>query len=665
MIQESGNISVNTEDIFPIIKKWLYTDKDIFLRELVSNSSDAISKLKRLASLGEAKVDSDEPYYIKVVLNKAEKTIKVIDNGIGMTAEEVKKYINQVAFSGAQEFLEKYKDQDESSQIIGHFGLGFYSVFMVSDKVEIDTLSYQEGAEAVKWTSDGVSTYEMTASDLTSRGSVMTLHIAEDSKEFLDKYELLKILEKYCAFLPVEIYLEDVEEEEKAKEEAEAKAKEKEKRAKEKAEAKTEDDSTADDEDSTTDEDSDEEEDSSPKPINDTHPLWLKKPSECTDEEYKEFYQKVFMDFQEPLFWIHLNVDYPFNLKGILYFPKIRRDFDNMEGQIKLYNNQVFVADNIKEVIPEFLLLLRGVIDCPDLPLNVSRSSLQNDGKVRKISEHITKKVADKLNSLYKTEKEEYEKFWEDINPFIKFGCMRDDKFYDRVKEILIYRSTSGEFTLLKDYLNRNSEQHKDQVFYISDEKQQTQYIRLFKDNDLEALYLDSIIDSNFINFLEMKETGIKFSSVDSDISEALKEESETSEENKSVQEALESMFRETLDKNELKIKVETLKSSEVPAVILLSEQSRRMQEMAKRFGDMSMGGFPVEETLVLNQKNGLIERLGELKDRADRKEDVGMICRHVYDLAMLNHKPLEPEEMAEFVRRSNHLLTRLAELED
>ncbi|MDD2503728.1 MAG: molecular chaperone HtpG [Clostridia bacterium] len=662
MIQESGNISVNTEDIFPIIKKWLYTDKDIFLRELISNGVDAITKHKRLVSLGEVKVDSQEPYFIKVILNKLEKTIQVIDNGIGMTAEEVKKYINQVAFSGAQEFLEKYKDQDESNQIIGHFGLGFYSVFMVAEKVEIDTLSYQEGAEAVKWVSDGGTSYEITASDHTARGSVMTLHIEEDSKEFLDKYELRKILEKYCAFLPIEIYLEDVEEEKKAREEAEAKAKEKEKKAKEKAEAKTEDD--AEDED-LADEDIDEEEDSSPKPINDTHPLWLKRPSECTDEEYKAFYQKVFMDFQEPLFWIHLNVDYPFNLKGILYFPKLRRDFDNMEGQIKLYNNQVFVANNIREVIPEFLLLLRGVIDCPDLPLNVSRSSLQNDGKVRKISEHITKKVADKLNSLYKTEKENYEKFWEDINPFIKFGCMRDDKFYDRMKEILIYKSTSGEFTLLKDYLNRNSDQHRDQVFYISDEKQQAQYIRLFKNNDLEALYLDSIIDSHFISFLEMKETGIKFSSVDSDISQALKEEPDTSEEGKSVQDALESMFQEALDRKELKFQVEALKSSDVPAVILLSEQSRRMQEMTKRFGDMSMGGYPVEETLVLNRKNDLIARLGELKGRADRKEDVDMICRHVYDLAMLNHKPLEPGEMEEFVRRSNHLLTRLAEVDD
>jgi molecular chaperone HtpG len=500
MIRESGNISVNTEDIFPIIKKWLYTDKDIFLRELVSNSCDAISKLKRLASLGEAKVNSQESYYIKVVLNRPEKTIQVIDNGIGMTGEEVKKYINQVAFSGAQEFLEKYKDQDESNQIIGHFGLGFYSVFMVSEKVEIDTLSYQDGAEAVKWISDGGAAYEMTSSELTARGTVMTLHIAEDSKEFLDKYELRKILEKYCAFLPVEIYLEDVEEEKKAKEEADKKAKEKAKKAKEKAKAKTENDAEGD---SSTDEDTVEEVDDSPKPINDTYPLWLKKPSECTDEEYKEFYRKVFMDFQEPLFWIHLNVDYPFNLKGILYFPKLRRDFDNMEGQIKLFNNQVFVADNIKEVIPEFLLLLRGVIDCPDLPLNVSRSSLQNDGQVRKISDHITKKVSDKLNSLYKTEKENYEKFWEDINPFIKFGCMRDDKFYDRMKDILIYKSTSGDFTLLKDYLNRNSEQHRDQVFYISDEKQQAQYIRLFKDNNLEALYLNSIIDSHFISFLQ------------------------------------------------------------------------------------------------------------------------------------------------------------------
>jgi molecular chaperone HtpG len=634
MIHERGNISVNTADIFPIIKKWLYSDKDIFLRELVSNASDAISKMKRLVSLGEADDASEGQYEIHVVLDKKNKTIQVIDNGIGMTAEEVKKYINQVAFSGAQEFLEKYKEQNEANQIIGHFGLGFYSAFMVSDKVEIDTLSWQDGAEAVKWASDGGTTYEMSASNHDTRGTVVTLHIAEDSKEFLDKYELRKILDKYCAFLPVEIYLKDLEEEEKAAAEASKK---------DKKDGK--------------------EEEEQPKPINDTHPLWLKRPSECTDEEYKEFYTKVFMDFQEPLFWIHLNVDYPFNLKGILYFPKLRNELESMEGQIKLYNNQVFVADNIKEVIPEFLLLLKGVIDCPDLPLNVSRSFLQNDGSVRKISDHISKKVADKLHSLFKTERENYDKYWDDINPFIKFGCMRDDKFYNRVKDILIYKSTNGEYTLLKDYLNRNSDKHKDQVFYISDEKQQAQYIRLFKENDLEALYLDSIIDNHFINFLEMKETGTRFLSVDSDIAEALKEKSDSDKEDKNLQKALESLFRQSLGKKDLNIKVEALKTTEVPAIILLSEQSRRMQEMARHFGNYSMGSFSVEQTLVLNKKNNLIVKLREMKGREDRKQDIDMICRHVYDLAMLNHKPLEPEEMAEFVKRSNQLLSRLVEL--
>lgn len=633
MSYESGSISVNTEDIFPIIKKWLYSDKDIFLRELVSNASDAIAKMKRLISLGEADSVSEEQYQIRVILDKENKIIQVVDNGIGMTADEVKKYINQVAFSGAREFLEKYKEQNEANQIIGHFGLGFYSAFMVSDKVEIDTLSWQEGAEAVKWVSDAGTTYEISASDHNTRGTVVTLHIAEDSKEFLNQFELRKILEKYCAFLPVEIYLEDLEEKKKA---AEASKKDKEK---------------------------DKEEKEQPKPINDTHPLWLKKPSECTDEEYKEFYTKVFMDFQEPLFWIHLNVDYPFNLKGILYFPKLRNEFENMEGQIKLYNNQVFVADNIKEVIPEWLLLLKGVIDCPDLPLNVSRSFLQNDGSVRKISDHISKKVADKLNSLFKTERENYDKYWDDINPFIKFGCMRDDKFYDRVKDILIYKSTNDEYTLLKDYLNRNSEKHKDKVFYISDEKQQAQYIRIFKENDLEALYLNSVIDSHFINFLEMKESGTRFLSVDSDISEALKDESQ--KEDKKLSKALESLFKDCLNIENLKIQVEALKTPDIPAVLLMSEQSRRMQEMTRYFGNSSMGSLPAEHTLVLNKKNSLIEKLSEMKDNEDRKQDVDLICRHVYDLAMLSHRPMEPEEMAGFVKRSNQLLSRLAELEN
>lgn len=629
MIHESGSISVNTADIFPIIKKWLYSDKDIFLRELVSNGSDAISKLKRLSSLGEANVEEDVHYQVRVVLDKDNKTIQVIDNGIGMTADEVKKYINQLAFSGAEEFLAKYKDQkDEANQIIGHFGLGFYSAFMVSEKIEIDTLSYQDGEEAVKWICSGGTDFDMEASNRSERGTVITLHIAEDSIEFLEAYQIRQILEKYCAFLPIEIYFEDKgakEEEIKEGEEPEA-----------------------------------------PKPINDTKPLWMKKPSECTEDEYKEFYQKVFNDFQEPLFWIHLNVDYPFHLQGILYFPKLRNEFENMEGQIKLYNNQVFVADNIKEVIPEFLLLLKGVIDCPDLPLNVSRSFLQNDGYVKKISAHISKKVADKLTGLFKTERENYNKYWDDINPFIKYGCMRDDKFYDRVKDIIIYKTTSEDHTILKDYLDRNSDKHKDQVFYISDEKQQAQYIRMFKENDLEAVYLSTMIDSHFMQFLEMKDTGVKFSRVDSDISDAMREksDSEDTDNDKALQIALEAMFKEAISKDSLKIQVEALKTSDIPAVILLSEQSRRMQEMSMRFGGgMSMGMFPSEQTLVLNTKNALIAKLEQLKDREDKKEDVKLICQHVYDLAMLSHKTLEPDEMAQFVQRSNQILTRFSEM--
>lgn len=616
MIKENGSISVNTTDIFPIIKKWLYSDKDIFLREMISNASDAITKLKRLVSLGEARLNEDERFEIRVVLDKKKKTIRIIDNGIGMTADEVKKYINQVAFSGAEEFLKKYQAQkDEASQIIGHFGLGFYSAFMVSDKVEIDTRSYIEDAEPVKWSCSGGIEYEMGPSDRTERGTTITLHIASDSKEFLDKYKLRQILEKYCAFLPTEIFLEDVEEKEK------------------------------DD-----------------KPINDTDPLWLKQPSDCTEEEYKEFYRKVFLDFQDPLFWIHLNVDYPFRLKGILYFPRLRNEFETLEGRIKLYNNQVFVADNIKEVIPEFLLLLKGVIDCPDLPLNVSRSFLQNDGYVRKISDHIAKKVADKLTGMFKTERENFNKYWDDINPFIKYGCMRDDKFYGRMKDILIFKNTDGEYTLLKDYLNRNSDKHKNQVFYITDEKQQAQYIRMFKEYGLEALYMTSEIDSAFINFLEMKESGLKFNRVDSDISDVIKDKDSKAKDSKEAKETLEKLFKEALGKEDLKVEIEALKAEDTPAVILLAEQSRRMQEFSRRFGaGFSFGDIPAEESLVLNINNRLINKLVEYGDIEDKKEDTALICRHVYDLAQISLRPLEPEAMTEFIRRSNLILSRLA----
>ena len=627
---ESGSISVQTENIFPVIKKWLYSDKDIFLREMVSNACDAISKLKKLVSIGEAKVPDDTKYCIKVIFDKENKTIQIVDNGIGMTAEEVKKYINQIAFSGAEDFLQKYKaSKDEGSEIIGHFGLGFYSAFMVSDKVEIDTLSYQDGAAAVKWTCDGGTEYELSDSDRTERGTTVTLHIAEDSLEFLDEFRIREILLKYCSFLPVEIYLENAnspkKDEKNKKEDKEPEA---------------------------------------PEPINDTNPLWLKKPADCTDEEYKEFYRKVFHDFNEPLFWIHLNVDYPFNLKGILYFPKLKHEFETMEGQIKLYNNQVFVADNIKEVIPEFLMLLKGVIDCPDLPLNVSRSFLQNDGYVNKVSSHITKKVADKLTSLFNTERENYNRYWDDINPFVKYGCLRDYKFYEKVKDIIIFKTINNEYVTLKQYLEKNESKHKNQVFYVSDERQQSQYIKLFKEQGLEAVYMPALIDNHFISFLEMKESGVKFNRIDSDLSDSLKDKDSSNEEDKKkAQEILEKIFKETLNNDKLKVQVEDLKLESMPAMILLSEHSRRMQEMSKMFGNMDMAGmFPEEQTLVLNRKNNLIKMIIAFDGKDDKKETVKMICEQIYDLALLSHKQLEAEAMSRFIERSNRILAMAAE---
>jgi molecular chaperone HtpG len=614
MNRENGNISIHTENIFPIIKKWLYSDKDIFVRELISNATDAISKLKRLASIGEAKVDENTKFEVKVVFNKDNNTIKFIDNGIGMTSEEVKKYINQVAFSGAEDFIAKYKDKmDEANQIIGHFGLGFYSSFMVAEKVEIDTLSYQEGAEAVKWICSGGTEYEMEASDKKNRGTIITLFLDEEGKEFLDEYKLREIIEKHCSFLPVEIYLEN--EKEEKKEEA--------------------------------------------KPLNDTNPLWVKNPKDCTDEEYKQFYSKVFKDFKEPLFWIHLNVDYPFNLKGILYFPKLKHELDASEGQIKLYNNQVFVADNIKEVIPEFLLLLKGVIDCSDLPLNVSRSFLQKDSNVIKISKHITKKIADKLTELFKKERDKYNNFWDDINVFIKYGCMRDESFYDKVKDILIFKTTNGEYVTLQQYLEDNKDKHEKKVFYVNDENQQAQYIKLFKENNLEAIVLNSAIDSHFINFLEMKENGVSFNRIDSDLSDVLKDNNEVV--NETAAKELEELFKSTLGKDKLTIKVEGLKASRIPAIMLLSEQSRRMQEMSAMFGGMDMKGmFPSEETLVLNRNSDLINSLTAISKDEDKKEDVKMICEHIYDLALIGNKQLEADAMGKFIERSNKILEKL-----
>lgn len=618
MERNKGNISIHTENIFPIIKKWLYSDKDIFIRELISNGCDAISKLKRLVNLGEAEVSEDEKYKILVSVNKENGTLKFIDNGIGMTDEEVKKYINQVAFSGAEDFINKYKDKiNEDKDIIGHFGLGFYSAFMVSKRVQIDTLSYIEGTEAVTWVCDGGTEYEIYPSeDRKERGTTITLFIDDDSKEFLETYKVREVIEKYCSFLPIEIYLEE-----------------------EGKEVKEED----------------------LKPLNDINPLWMKAPKDCTDEEYKDFYKKVFMDYNDPLFWIHLNVDYPFNLKGILYFPKLKHELEATEGQVKLYNNQVFVADNIKEVIPDFLLLLKGTIDCPDLPLNVSRSFLQKDKDVMKISKHIVKKVADKLVALYKNERENFKGFWKDIQIFIKYGCLRDESFYEKIKDIIIFRKLNGEYITLKEYLEENKEKHENKVFYVTDEKQQSQYIKMFKEANLDALVLDCSLDNHFISFLEAKETGVTFARIDSDISETLK--NNETEELKDINDKIKNLFSKVSTNNVKEVKVESLKNSETPAIILVSEQSRRMSEMSKMFGGMDMPDmFKEERTLVVNNNNPIIKKLSSI-DIEGKEEKVNLICNYILDLALLSNKELAPEEMDNFINRSNKLLNMVIEL--
>lgn len=622
-----GNISVDSENLFPIIKKWLYSDKDIFLRELVSNGCDAVTKLKKLASIGEAQIDENEKFKVTVSIFKDAKKLVISDNGIGMTAEEIDKYINQIAFSGASDFLSKYKEEDDKgSQIIGHFGLGFYSAFMVADSVEIDSLSYQDGAKAAKWICDGSMEFDLTDGDRTERGTTITLNIAEDSEEFLEESTIRQILHKYCAFLPIEIYVEVPED-------------------------KHEDhcdcghDHAHEHEDDTP---------SEPKPINNTTPLWMKKPSECTDEEYKEFYRNVFMDFNEPLFWIHLNVDYPFNLKGILYFPKINHEFAGQEGQIKLYNNQVFVADNVKEVIPEFLMLLKGVIDCPDLPLNVSRSFLQNDGYVKKISSHITKKVADKLTSIYNNERENYEKYWDYINIFIKYGCLRDEKFYEKVKDVIIYKDIDGKYLTLDEYLDGKEE--KD-VYYVSDPQTQSQYINMFKNQGLNAVVLPSMMDTHFISLVEMKQTGVKFKRIDSAIND-ISDNTEKDDSTKEQEEKLIEKFKNEIKDDTLKIEVQSLKDDSIPAVILLGEQSRRMQEMYKAYGQQMAGMadmFHDEFTLVLNSNNSLIKKIDTLND-----EDANLVIDHVYDLAKISHSPLPAEQMTKFIERSNKLLEKL-----
>lgn len=608
---EKGNLSINSENIFPIIKKWLYSDTDIFLRELVSNGCDAIAKLKKLASMGKFNLDENEKLKVTVRLDEKAKTIQIIDNGIGMTADEIKKFITEIAFSGATDFITKYQDQFENgSDIIGHFGLGFYSAFMVAEKVQIDSKSYMADTESAKWICDGGIEYEMGESDKLNRGTTITLYVSDENKEFLNAWKLKEILAKYCSFMPVEIYFEDASKKD------------------------------------------DEQED---KPVNETSPLWLKKPSECTDEEYKDFYHKVFTDFNDPLFWIHLNMDYPFRLKGILYFPKLKHELESIEGQVKLFNNQVFIADNLKEVIPEFLLLLKGTIDCPDLPLNVSRSFLQNDGYVTKMSKYITKKVADKLNSMFKKSREDYEKYWEDISPFIKYGAMREHDFYEKVKDSLLFKTTDDKYVTLTEYTDKNKDKAENKVFYVSDKQQQAQYIKMFNDEGMDAVVLDTRLDVPYVSFLESYSGGVKFERIDSAVSEMLKSDTEA----KIDTEAIENMFKSALGKDDIKLSVQNLKSTDVSAMIELNEQSRRMQEMSAMYG-MDNRTFPSDETLVLNANNNVVKLLLDIKD--SKKDESEMICKQIYDLAVMSHKPLSQEAMTNFIARSNKIMELLAE---
>ena len=663
--QEQGNLSINSENLFPIIKKWLYSDHDIFFRELISNGCDAVTKVQKLEVMGEYQLQEGEKFRVDVIVNPEEKTLKFIDNGIGMTADEVKEYITQIAFSGATDFLEKYKDKTNEDQIIGHFGLGFYSAFMVADKVTIDTLSYQEGAEPVFWECDGDSEYSMSKGSRTTRGTEITLYLNEDSYEFSNEYRAREVITKYCSFMPVEIYLskEGGEQEYQTIEKDELR----------------EDDVIAETivEDEKTEEKENENGEKEtvvvsprterykinkrPSLMNDIHPLWTKHPNDCTDEEYKEFYRSVFHDYKEPLFWIHLNMDYPFNLKGILYFPKINMEYESIEGTIKLYNNQVFIADNIKEVIPEFLMLLKGVIDCPDLPLNVSRSALQNDGFVKKISDYITKKVADKLSGMCKTDRESYEKYWDDINPFIKFGCIKDDKFNEKMKDYIIYKDLDGKYISLDEYLEAAKDKHENQVFYVTDELQQSQYINMFREQGLNAVILKNPIDQPFISRLEeaMKDKNVKFRRIDTDLADVFKETA--SEDDKKVleedQTKLTDIFKKALGVEALDVKFEKLKNADTSAMITLSEDMRRMQDMMKMYG-MSQGQMGTEgQTLVLNANNALVQYVLNNPEG----EHVNMFCQQIYDLALLSHCPLSAEAMTKFVARSNEILKLLA----
>ena len=663
MSKEHGNLSINSQNIFPIIKKWMYSDHDIFYRELVSNACDAITKLKKLSMIGEYEAPDDIEYKVEIKLSAKDKTIKIIDNGIGMTKEEVDEYINQIAFSGAEAFLEKYKDKANDDQIIGHFGLGFYSAFMVADQVTIDTLSFKDGAESVHWSCDGGTEYDISEGTKTTPGTEITLYLNEDSYEFANEYKAKEVLDKYCSFMPVPIFVTNEDAGEQTEEIPE--------------EEVTEKDTVLDTfiKDAVTEEV--EKEDGTketvekvpakkmakivkrPVAINDIHPLWTKHPNECSDEDYKEFYRKVFHDYKEPLFWIHLNMDYPFNLKGILYFPKINTEYESIEGTIKLYNNQVFVADNIKEVIPEFLLLLKGVIDCPDLPLNVSRSALQNDGFVKKISDYITKKVADKLSGMCKTDKENYEKYWDDINPFIKFGCLKDEKFAEKMNDYIIFKNLDGKYLTLKECLEENKEKHENTVFYVTDEVEQSQYINMFKNEGIDAVILTHNIDQPFITNMESKNENLKFKRIDAELSDSFKEET-SKDELKDMTEKLSKTFKDALGKENLTVNVEKLKDSSISSMITLSEESRRMQDMMKMYGmaGMDPNMFGAEgQTLVLNANNDLVKYVAEHADGENTK----IICEQLYDLAMLSHAPLSPEQMTGFIARSNKIMELLA----
>lgn len=664
MATEHGNLSINSDNIFPIIKKWMYSDHDIFFRELISNGCDAITKLKKLALMGEYNEPEDIKYSINVKVSSKNKTITFTDNGLGMTEEEVNEYINQIAFSGAEAFLEKYKDKTNEDQIIGHFGLGFYSAFMVAEKVTIDTLSYKEGSKPVHWECEGGTEYDMGDGNKDTVGTTITLYLNEDSTEFANEFRAKEVIDKYCSFMPYEIYLDnedDTEEKtqmidkdelldtdtiiETVKKEAKLEEQEDEDGNKKMVEV----------------EPASERYKIAKRPVSlsDTTPLWTKHPNECTDEEYKEFYRKVFRDYKEPLFWIHLNMDYPFNLKGILYFPKINIEFESAEGIIKLYNNQVFVADNIKEVIPEFLMLLKGVIDCPDLPLNVSRSALQNDGFVKKISEYITKKVADKLSGMCKTDKESYEKYWDDISPFIKFGCLKDDKFCDKMKDYILFKNLEGKYLTLPECLEENKEKHENKVFYVTDEVKQGQYIKMFKDAGIDAVILKHSIDQPFITHLEQKNENVKFLSIDSDLSETFKEDASKEDLSKAGEELAE-VFKKALNNDKLTVKAEKLVDKNISSMITVNEESKRMADMMKMYAssgmDMSMFG-ETGETLVLNLNNELVKYVLD----NPQSDNVTMICEQLYDLAKISHEPLKPEQMTAFIARSNEILKLLA----